>query len=115
MNDSELANLLRRATPEGQPPSFDATWRAAEARHRRSQRRNRGLAGLAATLAVVAIVVNALMPADDEVAYIEMAELLESTSWQAPSDVLLPTREFDIYQELPVLMESTNETGGALL
>ena len=115
MNDRDLQNLLRRAMPDAEPPSFADTWRAAVARHRRGPRRSAALAGSVATLALVAIVVNALMPAEEEPDFIEMAELLGTTSWQAPSDVLLPAREFDIYQELPELIESTGEAGGALL
>ena len=99
----------------GEPPAFDDTWHAAEVRYRRGRRRYTMLAGLAATLAAVAIIVNALMPEPEQVAYIEMAELLETTSWQAPSDVLMPARDFDIYKEMPVLIESTEEAGGALL
>ena len=116
MSDTELEERLRHDLhSEERAPSFEHTWTAAELRYRRGRRRNAALAGLAATLAAVAIIVNALMPEQDQVVYIEMAELLETTSWQAPSDVLLPAREFDIYQDLPALMESTEEVGGALL
>ena len=55
------------------------------------------------------------MPAQTTEPYIEVADLLESTYWSAPSDVLLPDRQFDIYQELPVIFESTEPAGGALL
>jgi hypothetical protein len=115
MNDSDIQQALRRRMPAGEPPSFDATWHAAELRYRRGRRRNAALAGLAATVAAAVIVVNLLMPGPEQVAYIELAELLETTSWQAPSDTLMPERQFDIYQELPVLIESTEEAGGALL
>ena len=47
--------------------------------------------------------------------YIEVADLLETTYWSAPSDVLLPERKFDIYQDMPVLFESTESAGGTLL
>jgi hypothetical protein len=47
--------------------------------------------------------------------YVEVADLMDSTYWSAPSDVLLPDREFDIYQDLPVLFESTEPAEGALL
>ena len=116
MKDSDFQDVLRRGMPAGgEPPSFDATWHAAEARYKRGRRRYAALAGLAATLAAVAIIVNALMPEPEQFAYIEMAELLETTSWQAPSVVLMPARDFDIYREVPVLIESTEEAGGALL
>jgi hypothetical protein len=115
MNDSDIQQALRRQIPAGEPPSFDATWHAAEVRYRRGRRRSAALAGLAATVAAAAIIVHVLMPEPERVAYIEVAELLETTSWQAPSDVLLPARDFDIYREVPALIESTDEAGGALL
>lgn len=116
MNDRDFQDALKQGMPAGaQPPSFDETWHAANARYQRGRRRNTMLAGVAATLAAVAIIVNALMPEAEQAAYIEMAELLETTSWQAPSDMLMPAREFDIYQDVPVFIESTDETGGALL
>ena len=73
--------------------------------------------GFAAAAVVVAMLVITVgnPPPVDETAYIEIAELLETTYWSAPSDVLLPEREFDIYQELPVLFESTEPAEGALL
>ena len=101
MNDSDLQDALRRGIPaSSEPPSFDATWRAAEIRYQRGRRRYAALAGLAAMLAAVAIIVNTFMPQPEQAAYIEVAELLETTSWQAPSDVLMPAREFDIYLSL---------------
>ena len=51
----------------------------------------------------------------NHVEYIELAELMGSTSWAAPSDVLMPEYEIDIYQDLPALMESTKPVEGALL
>jgi len=95
-------------------PSFDRLWRKAEQKHRNSRRRYRWFAGTAATAAAVVIALSLQTPADQD-AYIEIAELLESTYWSAPSDVLLPDREFDIYQDLPVLFESTEPAEGALL
>jgi len=44
-----------------------------------------------------------------------MADLLESTSWVAPSDVLLPKHEIDLYQDLPAFSVSTRPAEGALL
>ena len=43
------------------------------------------------------------------------ARLLETTYWEAPSDVLLPARERDIYRDLPALEVSTEGNEGALL
>ena len=116
MNDSDFQDALRRDMPaKSDAPSFDDTWHAAELRYRRGRRRYTTLAGLAATLAALAIIANALMPEPEQAAYIEVAELLGATSWQAPSDVLMPAREFDIYQDVPAFMQSTDEAGGALL
>jgi hypothetical protein len=105
---------LRAAWPRSGPvPSFDDAWRAAARRARSTQRRYRHFA-VAATLAAAAVAgLNLQGPRSGP--YIELAEFMESTYWSAPSDVLLPDPEFDIYQELPVLFESTDPAGGALL
>jgi len=41
--------------------------------------------------------------------------LLGTTGWSAPSDSLMPDHQFDIYQDIPVLIESTETYGGTLL
>ena len=87
-------------------PPFDKVWRHAEARHRALRRQYARLAVIAVALAVIAVIFGTRSTVD-EPQYIEMAELLNSTYWAAPSDVLLPQREFDIYQDLPELFEST--------
>ena len=68
-----------------------------------------------AVAAVAAVVVAFNLQSPETTSYIEVAELLETTYWSAPSDVLLPEHEFDIYQEMPVIFESTEPAGGALL
>ena len=119
MTDSEdkLQEQLRQSWSSieaGRAPSFADAWQAAERRHAKRRRRTRALVGAAA--AVVAIIaVSLLRQAPQSVEYIEIEELMSSTSWQAPSDVLLPEHEFDIYQELPSLLESTETAGGSLL
>lgn len=87
-------------------PAFDDVWRRAEARYAASRRRYVRVAAVAAALGVIAVVFGTRSTVD-EPQYIEMAELLNSTYWAAPSDVLLPQREFDIYEDLPELFEST--------
>ena len=87
-------------------PAFGDVWRQAEARFAASRRRYARVAAVAVALGVTAVIFGT-RPAVDEPQYIEMAELLNSTYWAAPSDVLLPQREFDIYQDLPELFEST--------
>ena len=96
-----------------QPP-FDRVWWAADARYVDLKRRYRRIAGVAAIVAATVVALNWQTPAD-ETTYIELAELLESTYWSAPSDVLLPKRDIDIYQDLPALFESIEPAGGALL
>ena len=86
--------------------SFEAIWQRAEATYAASRRRYTGFAAAAVIIAVVAVVFGVRAPVD-EATHIEMVDLLDSTYWSAPSDVLLPEREFDIYQELPTLFEST--------
>ena len=116
MSDQELANAIRRANlADSEAPSFGKVWSAAEQRYQRSRRRYSLLAGAAAVVAAVIVVLNAAPPTVNYGEYIEMAELLDFTSWAAPSDVLLPTYEFDIYRDLPALMESTKPAEGALL
>lgn len=115
-NDEKLQRTVVRALPsDDEAPGFDETWHAAEFRYRRG-RRYRGLTGVAAAAAVIAIfVLNVMQPEPQDVLSIEMGELLGTTSWQAPSDVLMPEHRFDIYQELPELIQSTDGTGEALL
>ena len=115
--DDKLEQAVRQVWPgteANRVPTFDATWQAAARRVANGRRRNRMLASAAAIVA--AVVVGLLLQAPPESAdYIEIDELLGSTSWSAPSDVLLPEHEFDIYQELPSLLESTETAGGSLL
>ena len=115
MQDEEhrLRERVRRAWPAGRAPTFESTWRAAEARQRRGRGRHAGVAVAAAV--VVALGLGIYFRSPVPAPYIESAELLETTYWSAPSDVLLPERQFDIYQDMPVIFESTEPAGGALL
>lgn len=114
-NDLKLEKMLAGAFErDDQAPAFDATWAAAESRYRKS-RRSRALVGIAASVAIAAIVLTALQPEAVDAPVIEMGDLLGTTSWQAPSDVLLPEHRFDIYQDLPDLIQSTDGAGEALL
>ena len=97
-----------------QRPSFEKVWQEAERRNAASRQSYRWFAGAAATAAAIVVALYLQTPAEQD-PYIEVAELLDSTYWSAPSDVLLPDREFDIYQDLPVLFESTEPAEGALL
>ena len=114
-DDVTLAQSVRDALPaDPDVPGFDAVWAAAEQRHRGRRRRYAGTAAAAvAAIALLVVLRPGTEPPMPEVWIGD--ELLKSTSWSAPSDVLLPQREFDIYQELPSLNTSTNWAEGSLL
>jgi len=50
---------------------------------------------------------------DDE--YLIADALMNSTSWTAPSDSLMPQHQFDIYREIPFPDPSTISEEGSLL
>ena len=112
-DDKALADSVRRSWVTGGEPSFEETWQAARQRHAAGRRHYGRFATAAAIVAAVVVAFN--MQAPQQPSYIEVAELLESTYWSAPSDALLPDRQFDIYQDMPVIFESTEPAGGALL
>lgn len=111
--DNTLRGEVRQAWPAGDSPSFDETWQAARRRYATGRRRYRWFASAAALVAAIVVALNTGSPTQHS--YIEVADLLDSTYWSAPSDVLLPDRTFDIYQDLPVIFESTDPAEGALL
>ncbi len=114
-DDRQLAQTIRNAMPaDPQAPSFADAYAAASQQVGRRRHRLHLLAA-AAVAAIAVIVIVDTRPGVTEPGYIEMAELMETTSWTAPSDALLPDSRFDIYQDLPTLMKSTDGNGGALL
>ena len=116
--DTALRVALRDAQANAEKsdaPEFDRVWAAANARARTVQRRRRVLFGSAVAATVAAIAFGLLVPRGVELQFVDEDELLGTTSWSAPSDGLLPEHRFDIYQEIPVLIESTETYGGALL
>ena len=119
-NDGNLKALLNESTRQresGGGAGFDAIWRAAEAQYHAETRRYRRLSAAAASIAVFAIAIS-LFPGDEKPLLADFdiaARLMESTQWTAPSDVLLPNYAVDLYDELPVLMESTELYEGTLL
>lgn len=121
MTDSErrLRDAMRQGQSEaeaGRVPDFDTTWAAAAAAAQRGRRRITALGSLAAAVALVAVVVVSQMrPAETDWQFVDPDEFADSTSWVAPSDVLLPEHRFDIYGDIPVLIESTGSEEGALL
>lgn len=117
--DIDLRTAIRRgqnAAEAGRTTDFDAVWAGAEARVRARRRRNRLYGGLAvAATALIAAFVGLQRPATPEWQFVDPDQFASSTSWVAPSDVLLPEHRFDIYAEIPVLIESTAIDEGALL
>lgn len=120
MNENYIQRKLKEAYDASQPArtsSFNETWASAKARFERSQHRYRVIGGIAAAVAVIGLAIG-LWPArqaefDDD--YLIADALLNSTSWSAPSDMLMPEHQFDIYREIPFLIESTNSQEGSLL
>lgn len=119
MSDEKIRQELKRAfaAAEGEPPQFADVWAAAASRHASARRRIRLAAGVAATVALSAIVVG-LWPerqAGPTGEFLIAESLMNSTSWQAPSDSLLPQHRFDVYREIPLRDMSTDSREGALL
>lgn len=120
MNDEKLKRQLQdslQVMQGGDPPEFDALWASAEAQHRASRLRYQRFAGFAAA-AAVAVTAFMLWPLNGNNGtsiYLTEEDLMSSTQWLAPSDVLLPDHRYDIYGELPVLIETNDLDEGSLL
>ena len=112
-DDQELRDVVRRSWPDAGGPSFIDTWTAAT-RRRSAGRRNRAYGAVAAAV-VMAAAIALFSQAPERARYIEADSLLETTYWIAPSDSLLPDRQFDIYQDVPAIFESMEPAGGSLL
>lgn len=113
--DTGLAAALRRGPEAGEAvPPFDDVFRAAEARFHGRRRRRIAAVGLAAASAAIAWLLFGAAPQDAPV-YIDIDDLMATTSWIAPSDALLPHHPIDLYRDLPELPESTKPAEGALL
>jgi len=115
----ELRDVLRQGQDKaeaGQVTDFDSVWAQATTTVARRHRRTRAMGGIAAAAALVAVVLlSQLRPTEQEWRFVDPDEFASTTSWVAPSDVLLPKHRFDIYGEIPVLIESTETDGGTLL
>ena len=117
MNDDQFAGALQHAQArieEGRAPTFDDAFAAAE-RRVRGARRRRMAGAIAAAIVAVAVIMQVVPPSQPEWRFVDPEQFASGTSWTAPSDVLLPERRFDIFEEVPVLIESTETDGGALL
>ncbi len=117
--DKNIRTALRHAqdlVEADGAPEFRRVWAAAEIRVR--EQRKRRYAGFAVAAAATVLVVGLLLPTDPsspDFRYLDIDELLRSTSWSAPSDTLLPTHQIDLYQDVPILIESTERYEGSLL
>ena len=113
MSDEAFRQRLKAAqrTADGDVPGFADVWAKAEAQ------RNpvRVLAAVSAVIAVAAAAMLISTGGPVETVYVDLDELQASTSWEAPSDSLMPEHRFDIFHELPELFESTGDDDGALL
>jgi hypothetical protein len=120
MSDNDIRKVLKDAhgavrRPEA--PAFDKVWAAAESQHLNERRRYATFSSAAAVLAMVAIVAGLWSTQETGISddYLIADSLLNTTQWLAPSDALMPIHEFDIYREIPFLMESTDLEEGTLL
>lgn len=117
MNNEQLTQQLRRDTAtieQGRVPAFDDVFSAAEAQVVRTRRR-RVAGGMVAAAAVTAVVASLLPSQEPDWQYVDPALFASTTSWEAPSDVLLPQHSVDLFEEIPVFIEKTRIDGGALL
>ena len=116
--DTRMAAVCRQAMPPvGDVPDFDTVMTGAERRYRRRRRQRTGY-GAAAVLGALAVTTLLFVDRDERppsADFVEIAELMNSTQWTAPSDVLLPRRDIDFYGELPTIPASTEAAQGALL
>lgn len=121
MDEKKIREEVKKAAEATQTvsriPSFNETWVCAEAEFVRTSNQHRRVGGLVAAALVVGIAI-AFWPtqqaefSDD---FLIADGLLNSTLWSAPTDTLMPEHQFDIYQELPFLLESTEGQEGSLL
>lgn len=117
---TDFENTLREALRDEPAavrgvPAFANVFAAAEARVAARARSRRILGGIAAAAMIAAVALTVMRPAGPTWQYVDPEELASGTSWVAPSDVLLPEHRFDIFREIPVLIESTESDEGALL
>jgi hypothetical protein len=117
MNTKEQLQDALATVHAEQPPAFADVWAAAERQYERSRKRYAGIVGIAAAivLAVSAFSIWSANEADMADDFLIADALMNSTQWSAPSDLLMPEHQFDIYQDIPFLMESTNTQEGSLL
>ena len=113
MTDIQRRIKRTMTSADDNSPAFDEIFGRAEVHAGQSRRRRRSALGLAAAVALAALLLPSQSP--ESPGLISDEELFGTTSWSPPSDVLLPSRETDIFYELPALPGSTEPAGGALL
>jgi len=120
MSDKNTQEQLQKALTAvhaEQPPAFTKVWAAAERQDEVSRKRYATFAGVAAAVAL-AFSAFSLWSANEAVEKDEFligSALMNSTLWSAPSDSLLLQHQFDIYQDVSFLIESTETEEGSLL
>jgi hypothetical protein len=117
MNNEQLARQLQQDTAtfeRDRVPAFATVFSAAEMRVANARRR-RYAGGLVAAAAVIAIVASLGPATEPDWQYVDPVLFASTTSWEAPSDVLLPQHSVDLFEDIPVLIEGTKIDGGALL
>lgn len=120
MSEKEQYRKVRQAFADaeaGQVPAFDSVFAAAQQQTLRSRYRYMKVGSAAAAVAVLAIVIGNWTShnGSDMDEFMIADAMLNTTQWSAPSDALMPSHRFDIYQDIPVLMESTELQEGSLL
>jgi hypothetical protein len=113
--DEQRLKAALACRERGAVPEFERTLATAQDRWRRQKQRRAGLGGIAAALLIAALWSVLALPERSTQDYLVAESLLATTYWTAPSDVLLPRYDIDIYRDLPDLMESTEVSEGALL
>ena len=114
--DEELRRAMEAKT-QHPAPGFDAVMLAAKQRLDAGRKRRR-IAAVAAIFGLVTLLMVrpwSLAPEKMDDEFLIAASMLGTTKWSAPSDVLLPQHRFDIYNELPTFIESTELKEGTLL
>ncbi len=118
MNDEQLRQQLQRnlaGVEAGRVPEFESVLAAARAQVAATRRRRRVVGGAVAAVALGAVIAGLLPTRQPEWQYVDPEQFTNTTSWAAPSDVLLPEHSIDIYEEIPVFIEGTKIDGGSLL
>ena len=118
MNDEQLSRGLGAvldAREAGRVPDFGNVFSRAEARVALARRRRLYAGGIAAAAVVLAVVVRLTTPQQPDWQYVDPEQFASRTSWEAPSDVLLPEHRVDLFEEIPVFIEGTEIDGGSLL